>query len=165
MKPAAHVINVERDFSRLIATPTVLGPARFSTAVMGPSGSVAASDEVHASVQLNVPHELHYVMVTIPKPAGCEPLNPLSGWDVTLKRRDVDDEAFNRERLLYREEHDDHTAIFIDRIEPGEWEITTRLRAVTSGDYRALPATAEAMYVPEIAANSDARRVTVERQP
>jgi len=64
---------------------------------------------------------------------------------------------------IYREEHDDHSAFFLDHIDAGEWEIRFTMRAVTPGDFRVLPAKVEAMYAPEIRANSDARRVQVEK--
>lgn len=35
-------------------------------------------------MQLALPNELEYVMVEVPKPAGYEPVNPLSGWDARL---------------------------------------------------------------------------------
>jgi uncharacterized protein YfaS (alpha-2-macroglobulin family) len=51
-------------------------------------------------------------------------------------------------------------------VEAGTWEIRFGLRATTPGDYRALPVKAAAMYVPEVRANSDARRVRIEnREP
>ncbi len=160
---AGHVITVERDFERLIPSPTVLGPIRFEPSRLASTESADATDQINVRLRLRVPHELHYLMVAIPKPAGCEPLNPLSEWDVSLRQVTADESSRGEtsERLLFREEHDDHSAIFIDHIEPGEWELSLGLRAVTPGDYRALPATAAAMYVPEITANSDAQRVHI----
>ena len=51
---------------------------------------------------------------------------------------------------------------FLDHIEAGTWEIRFGMRATTPGDFRALPVQASAMYVPEVRANSDARRVRIE---
>ena len=65
-------------------------------------------------------------------------------------------------RPIYREERDDKSVFFLDRIEAGTWEIRFGMRATTPGDYRALPVQASAMYVPEVRANSDARRVQIE---
>ncbi len=64
---------------------------------------------------------------------------------------------------IYREERDEKSVFFLDRLEAGTWEIRFGMRAVRPGDFRALPARVEAMYVPEIRANSDARRVAIER--
>ena len=67
-------------------------------------------------------------------------------------------------RPIYREEHDDKSVFFLDRLEAGTWEIRFGMRAVTPGNFRALPVQVEAMYVPEIRANSDARRVRIEKR-
>ena len=67
-------------------------------------------------------------------------------------------------RPIYREERDEKSVFFLDRLEAGTWEIRFGMRAVTPGDFRALPVKVEAMYVPEIRANSDARRVRVEER-
>lgn len=163
VKPASHVISVKREFERLVPTPTVAGPVRFTSTTLERGDTSHASEQIDVQVRVSVPHDLRYVMVAVPKPAGCEPLNPLSGWDATLRpwmSPGVSATASN-ERRLFREEKDDHSAVFIDRLDAGEWQITLRLRAVTPGDYRALPARVEAMYVPEITANSDARRLHI----
>jgi uncharacterized protein YfaS (alpha-2-macroglobulin family) len=121
-------------------------------------------------------------MVEVPKPAGCEPLNPLSGWDARMRRVETSDgftsgkasavgsagaSASNSKdpdegRAIYREERDDKSVFFLDHVEAGTWEIRFGLRATTPGDYRALPVQASAMYVPEVRANGDARRVKIE---
>jgi uncharacterized protein YfaS (alpha-2-macroglobulin family) len=118
-----------------------------------------------------MPNELEYVMIEVPKPAGCEPINPLSGWDARLVRADAGDDPadaspsiskdFDTGRRIYREEHDDKSVFFLDHIEAGRWEIRFGLRATTPGDFRALPAKATAMYVPELCGNSDARRIQI----
>lgn len=64
-------------------------------------------------------------------------------------------------RPVYREEHPDRSVFFLPRVEAGRWEIRYRMRAVFPGDYRALPATVEAMYVPALDANTEARRLRI----
>lgn len=173
VQPAAHRAALTRTFVREHTTPTVVGQLRVDAEPQPTVGRVRAGEQVNAVLRLQVAHELHYVMVKVPKPAGCEPLNPLSGWDATLRRVEPtpaadrapgelsDTQPAPPGRPLYREEHDDHSAFFIDRLEPGDWELTFPLRAVTPGDFRALPAEIEAMYVPAIRANTDARRLNI----
>jgi uncharacterized protein YfaS (alpha-2-macroglobulin family) len=98
-------------------------------------------------------------MIEVPRPAGCEPLNPLSGWDAELIAADAAEKKSGRP--LYREEHDTKSVFFIDRLSQGKWELRFSLRAHLPGDFRALPAVGEAMYVPEIRANTDARRIKI----
>lgn len=62
---------------------------------------------------------------------------------------------------LCREELDDRCVFFLDHLPAGRREIRHAMRAVFAGDFRALPVTAEAMYVPVIAAHSIATRLRV----
>ena len=60
-----------------------------------PTGSSAFTDEqVTTSMTLDVPNELEYVMVAVPKPAGHEPLNQLRSWDARTVR--VDDKELDK---------------------------------------------------------------------
>jgi len=56
---------------------------------------------------------------------------------------------------------DRKVALFIDHLPEGVWEIRYDLRAETPGKYHALPVLAQAMYVPEIRANSQELRLSV----
>jgi uncharacterized protein YfaS (alpha-2-macroglobulin family) len=177
VKPAGHLSAVARSFVRQKAELTLAGTLRITPEPLPNGGSAVAGEQVTARVTLTVPNELEYVMVEVPKPAGCEPLNPLSGWDARLLRVEAapataaanDKQAKNNSggtgedagRPVYREEHDDKSVFFLDHVEAGTWEIRFGLRATTPGDYRALPVKAQAMYVPEVRANSDARRVRI----
>lgn len=171
VRPAGHLLEVARLFERQQAAPTLVGALRITPVPLGPAGAARTNEEVTARVTLTVSNELEYVMIEVPKPAGCEPLNPLSGWDAQLVRLDAGKRLANvtlpagQGRSVYREEHDDRSVFFLDRLEPGTWELRFGLRAVTPGDFRALPVTATAMYVPEIAANTDARLLVVEPAP
>ena len=190
VKPAGHLVAVDRGFVREKAQATLIGTLKITPEPMVDGVSAAAGEQVSAHVTLTIPNELEYVMVEVPKPAGCEPLNPLSGWDARIAQVEPDtartttansDSASapietNRGSVsaassgpantkegqpVYREEHDDKSVFFLDHLEAGTWEIRFGMRATTPGDFRALPATVTAMYVPEIAANSDARRVKI----
>jgi len=192
VKPAGHMAQVTRGFVRQKATPTLIGTLRIDPEALVSGGAAVAGEEVQAVVTLTVPNELEYVMVEVPKPAGCEPLNALSGWDARIRRAEGGQRTTEGGRqttadggrttegsgrttegaapgltegvahAIYREERDEKSVFFLDRLEAGTWEIRFGMRAVTPGDFRALPVKVEAMYVPEIRANSDARRVRVE---
>jgi len=166
VQPAAHLIETSRTFERQKSEPTLIGELRLTPEPLAPHGSTRVTEEVTARITLTVPNELEYLMIEVPKPAGCEPLNPLSGWDARLVRLPADQHenpSSSSGRSLYREEHDNRSVFFLDHVEAGTWELRFGLRAVTPGDFRALPVTATAMYVPEITANSDSRRLKIER--
>lgn len=89
----------------------------------------------------------------------------LSGWDARLLRTDAaenDKKDAPEGRAICREERDDKSVFFLDHVPAGTWEIRFGMRATTPGDYRALPVEASAMYVPEVRANSGARRVRID---
>jgi len=141
---------------------------------MADGGAAAAGEQVTAKVTLYVTNELEYVMVEVPKPAGCEPLNPLSGWDARMRRVETSDgftsgkasavgsagslglktQKIRMKAAPFTARSATTRACFFPRItsKPGTWEIRFGLRATTPGDYRALPVQASAMYVPEVRA-------------
>ena len=167
VKPAGHLVDVTRGFIRQKTEPTLIGTLRITPQPLPSGSSAVAGEQVTAKVTLTAPNDLEYVMIEVPKPAGCEPLNPLSGWDAKICRAEKADPAKKDDEdsglAIYREERDDKSVFFLEKLEAGTWEIRYGLRAVTPGNFRALPVQATAMYVPEITANSDAQRVKIVR--
>jgi len=167
VKAASSLLEVTRSYSELRPIASVAGPARRETIPVGATSLVRLGSGLTAEIRLKVPHDTEYLMVQIPKPAGCEPLNPLSGWDAELIPASLAgvpvpaQQVFGSTRILYREEYNDRSVIFIDRISVGDWLIRLKLQAVFAGDFRILPVKAESMYVPEIRANSEARRLRI----
>ncbi len=67
-----------------------------------------------------------------------------------------------RTRWVYQELRDRKVALFIDKLPQGVWEIRYDYRAEAPGQFHALPVLGQAMYVPEIRANSAELRINVE---
>jgi len=67
-----------------------------------------------------------------------------------------------RQRWVYQELRDRKTALFIDHLPQGVWQVSYDYRAEVPGQFHGLPVLGQAMYVPEIRANSAEIRVTVE---
>ncbi len=63
---------------------------------------------------------------------------------------------------MYQELRDRKVAMFVDHLPQGVWEIRYTLRAEMPGSFHALPVIGQAMYVPEVRANGEEVRVTVE---
>jgi len=167
VKPAASLLSLSRSYTEQRTVEALVGSGRRETLPVGTASYVRLGSGLTAEVRLKVPHDTEYLILEIPKPAGCEPLNPLSGWDAELVPANVADadsatpRTFGSTRILYREEHDDRSVVFIDRISAGDWLIRLRLQTVFAGDFRILPVKAEAMYVPEIRANTESRRLRI----
>jgi uncharacterized protein YfaS (alpha-2-macroglobulin family) len=70
-----------------------------------------------------------------------------------------------RTRWVYQELRDRKVALFIDKLPEGVWEIRYDFRAEAPGQFHALPVLGQAMYVPEIRANSAEVRINIEDAP
>jgi uncharacterized protein YfaS (alpha-2-macroglobulin family) len=76
-------------------------------------------------------------------------------------QRNASVDSTGRTEWLYQELRDRKVAMFASRLPQGVWEIRYTLRAEVPGSFHALPLMGQAMYVPEIRANSDEVRVNV----
>jgi TonB-dependent SusC/RagA subfamily outer membrane receptor len=104
-----------------------------------------AGREVELRVRLKVKKDADYVMVNIPIPGGCSYLSKskTSHWEV------------------YRESFRNETAIFCEKLRPGDYEFTIDLMPRYTGKYTLNPAKVELMYFPTFNANNILRKVTV----
>ena len=59
------------------------------------------------------------------------------------------------------EVHDEKVCFFMRSLPQGKHSITYKLRAEIPGKFSALPATADAMYAPELRANSDEMKLEI----
>jgi hypothetical protein len=169
IKTRGEFLKVSRDFIRSAPRPTLLGAPAYEPQVLAADATSTRRDErVECRIRIEVGQDLDYVMIDCPKPGGCEPVNPLSGWDTTLRSVLPGDaqgglpERFSAGRSLYREEHPDRSVFFLHHLPAGTWELRYTLRASFAGDYRALPVVAQAMYAPVVSANTDARRLVIQ---
>ena len=83
---------------------------------------------------------------------------------VPLPQPPPESDYTGRARWVYQELRDRKVAMFIDKLPQGTWEIRYDFRAEVPGQFHALPVVAQAMYVPEIRANSAEIRVNVVEQ-
>lgn len=125
---------------------TILEPAaRPDWAHQQELADVAAGDKVvcHVAVQVRE-GGLHYAIVEDRLPAGFEPLG--------------EGAAGPFERF---EPRDDRVAFFATRLAPGTHVFSYLARAVTPGDFKALPAEAYGMYEPEVQGRSASNAMAV----
>ncbi len=162
VRASGSFLHVERSFFRLVEQPTLGGETHVETAAISPDSATALGERVECRLVIEARQDIDYIMVESPKPGGFEPLNPLSGWDAGMRRLDAGEATADRTgRNAYRDEHDDRSVFFLQHLQAGRWEIRYRMRSAFAGDFRALPATAAAMYVPVLAANTTAGRIEI----
>ncbi len=114
-----------------------------------PGDEVKSGDRIEVVLRLKAKNTYDYLAFEDRKPAGCEAVEVRSGG------RSADSLCANVE---FR---DTKVVFFIALLEQGEHELRYELRAETPGSFRAPPATAFAMYAPELRANSRTMRLRV----
>ncbi|QDU69574.1 MG2 domain-containing protein [Engelhardtia mirabilis] len=185
--PRANELVVRRDVFHLAPRETLLAGTVFERVPLAHGDVVASGDRVEVVVTLHTRVPLEYVIVEDHKAAGFEAVELTSGgpaWAQELRADEVaqrfgDDPLAlpqttgdrqplagvgytGRSQWVYRELRDTRVVSFIDRLPAGTWELRTTLRAQTPGTFAALPATAAAMYAPDLAGNSIELQLGVE---
>jgi uncharacterized protein YfaS (alpha-2-macroglobulin family) len=184
VKAAGNEIFVRRDYFRLAPHPTLLKGTAYDREPLRDGGSVDGSDRVEVVVTIETKNDYDYLLLEDLKPGGLEAValrsgEPLAAQELTSKTvarkfesgqppaektsiaRRVNSGTTGRSAYVYQELRDRKIAMFIDHLPQGIWEIRYTLRAEVPGSFHALPLIGQAMYVPEIHANSDEIRVEV----
>ncbi|MCA8999824.1 MAG: alpha-2-macroglobulin, partial [Planctomycetaceae bacterium] len=111
-------------------------------------GVLASGDLVEIELEIDSKNDYEYVVFEDLKAAGFEPVTLQSG--------------YTRGGLgAYVEFRDEKVAFFLRELRRGKHSVSYRVRAEISGKFSALPTKAEAMYAPELRANSDEIKVQV----
>ncbi len=134
--------------------------------------TVAEGDEIQVLLTLIAPHDLYYVVVEDPFPAGCEAIDPslattsLSAEGPRLDRSS--DDAWNRifwwwwRWYSHSEFRDEKVVLFAEYLPAGTYTFQYALRAVTPGEFGVLPTFATEFYFPEVFGRSDGRTLIIE---
>jgi len=104
--------------------------------------AVKSGDLVEVELEIDSKNDYEYLMFEDFKPAGFEPTDVRSGYNANSLG-------------AYMELRDNRVTFFVRALDRGKHSISYRLRAEAPGQFSALPATAAAMYAPELKANSD----------
>jgi len=135
--------------------------------------SASVGDTILVRLTIIAPHDLYYVVVEDPYPAGCEAIDTslatssLSDPDPGLYR-ETDSTRwswfywwwwrwFSRSEL-----RDEKLVLFADYLPAGTYTYQYSLRAATPGEFRVLPTSAHEFYFPEVFGRTDGELFTVE---
>jgi uncharacterized protein YfaS (alpha-2-macroglobulin family) len=102
---------------------------------------VKSGDEIEVELILESKNDYEYVLLADPKPAGMEAMELTSGWTYDGLS-------------AYQEFRDEKVAFFLQSLPQGRHTLRYRVRAEVPGKFSALPASAEAMYAPELRGNA-----------
>jgi uncharacterized protein YfaS (alpha-2-macroglobulin family) len=115
--------------------------------------TVTSGDLIEIELEVDSKNDYEYLMFEDFKAAGCEPVDLQSGY-------------LPSSLGAYVEFRDEKVAFFVRQLKRGKHSMSYRLRAEIPGQFSALPVQAEAMYAPELKANSDEMKVRIaDREP
>lgn len=110
--------------------------------------AVKSGDLIEVELVIDSKNDYEYVIVEDMKAAGFEPIEVRSGYT-------------GNEMGAYVEFRDERVCFFVGTLARGKHSVSYRLRAEVPGRFSALPAKANAMYAPELRANSDELKVEI----
>ncbi|HEX8465230.1 MAG TPA: hypothetical protein VF627_11485, partial [Abditibacterium sp.] len=145
-------IQVTREYRRIV--PRAVGSTNSWTLHSeATSNQLKAGDRVRVRLTFQVPSDLSYVLIEDAFPSGCEVTERgeagegSEDWDNWWSSTDV---------------RDDRIAFFARRMSRGKHTVEYNLRAQTPGTFAALPTLLQAMYAPDVRAESAEDRVVIE---
>ncbi len=132
----------------------------------------AVGDVVQVRLTIIAPHDLYYVVVEDPLPAGVEAIDVSLDTSSLLERtpglyRETESEFWYDFyywwwRWYSRSEmRDDKVVLFADYLPAGTYEYVYTFRATVPGEYRVIPTTAHEFYFPEVFGRADGRLFTI----
>ncbi|HEX4342457.1 MAG TPA: alpha-2-macroglobulin family protein, partial [Verrucomicrobiae bacterium] len=174
--PAGSEIFVKREYFKLAGRQTLLKGLVYDREPLRDEETVKSGERVECVITIEAKNNYDYLLFEDLKPAGFEAVEVRSG--ESLYARELKSGAFaqlqsanpnlesedftGRQQWVYQELRDRQSALFIDHLPQGVWQIQYDYRAEVPGKFHALPVLGQAMYVPEIRANSSELRVNVE---
>jgi hypothetical protein len=135
----------------------------------------AVGDVVQVRLTIIAPHDLYYVVVEDPLPAGAEAIDTsLDTTSLTAQGpglyRETDDEMWYDfyywwwRWYSHSEMRDEKVVLFADYLPAGTYEYVYTFRATLPGEYHVIPTTANEFYFPEVFGRADGRLFVIEEE-
>ena len=115
---------------------------RYHRELLGEGATLQSGELVEVELEIDSKNDYEYLVFEDYKAAGFEPIEVRSGYN-------------GNDMSAYVEFRDERVAFFARTLARGKHSVSYRLRAEIPGRFHALPARAQAMYAPELRANSD----------
>ena len=126
-------------------------------------------DTVQVTLTLIAPHDLHYLVLESPLPAGAEAIDP-SLLTTSQVYEDAQLSGTGRSGWWWgwtptqTELRDEKVVLFATELPAGTYQYTYQMRASLPGQFQVLPATAYEMYFPEVWGRSAGELFTIQWQ-
>jgi hypothetical protein len=111
--------------------------------------TLTSGDLVEIELEIDSKNDYEYLLFEDMKAAGFEPVEVRSGYN-------------GNDLGAYVEFRDNRVAFFVRSLMRGKHSVSYRMRAEIPGQFSALPTRASAMYAPELKANSNELKVTIQ---
>lgn len=158
IQPAERGIIVQRKYSLASCTDAVCPDVR----------EAKLGDVIRVDLTIIAPHDLYYVVVEDPLPAGGEAIDTglattsLLAMGPSLQRQNSPYwwwwHWYSRSEL-----RDEKVVLFADYLSKGTYEYSYTFRATLPGDYHVIPTVAKEFYFPEVFGRSDGRLLSIGR--
>ena len=122
---------------------------RYRRELLAEGATLKSGELVEVELEIDSKNDYEYLVFEDYKAAGFEPVEVRSGYN-------------GNDLGAYVEFRDERVAFFARTLARGKHSVSYRLRAEIPGRFHALPARAQAMYAPELRANSDEIQLRVE---
>ncbi|MCG6155538.1 MG2 domain-containing protein [Rubinisphaera margarita] len=122
---------------------------KFDRVELKPGDEVVSGDLIEIELGIDSKNDYEYILLEDFKAAGTEPVDVRSGY-------------IPEANGAYVEFRDEKVAFFMRRLARGTSSMKYRLRAEIPGTFSALPTISYGMYAPELKANSDEFKLTIE---
>ncbi|MFK7850827.1 MAG: alpha-2-macroglobulin [Akkermansiaceae bacterium] len=153
-------VKVDRTFYKLIENTELIDAvdsqgqaidqkrSRYQRVELKSGDEVKSGDLIEVVLGIDSKNDYEYLLFEDWKAAGMEPVEVRSG--------------YNSNGLgAYMELRDEKVSMFVQNLPRGRHNLSYRLRAEIPGKFSALPTKAEAMYAPELRANSDEMKIEI----
>ena len=122
---------------------------RYRREPLADGATLKSGELVEVELEIDSKNDYEYLIFEDFKAAGFEPVEVRSGYN-------------GNDMGAYVEFRDERVAFFARTLSRGKHSVSYRLRAEIPGRFHALPARAQAMYAPELRANSDEIQLQVQ---
>ena len=154
--PLPGALKIEREYLR-VSTPE--RARKWETKTQPTNNRLTQGDQILVKMTFTAPRDMAYVIIEDAYPSGCEVTErgtadeDLSGGDYSY--------AYSSIQVSNVDVRDDRIAFFARKVSAGTHTISYHLRAQTPGVFHVMPAQMQAMYDPQLRAESAENRVEV----
>jgi len=162
VEPIGRGVMIAREYTAAVCNPDEETCSRLA--------EIAVGEAVRVKLTIVAPHDLYYVLVEDPLPAGAEAVDQNLLTSSSLDAGEGWEQTDAEYRWGYwgwwwfshTQVRDEKVVLFADFLPAGTYEYTYIMRASLPGEYHVIPATVQEFYFPEVYGRSDGMLFVIE---